>query len=667
MIRFDESVLHDVEQALSREWLETNALGAFACSSLAGANTRRYHGLLTTCARPPVGRQLLLSKLEDSVTVAGERYEFSSNQYEGALHPQGFRHLRGFRLDPWPVFTFEAGGALIEKSIFLLRDRPAVAVAWELMSCESELDIDVRPLIAFRDYHSTTHANSSIDPTVEVEDGLVRLKPYAGLPDLYLAHSGRDIEPLGQWYYNFFYERERERGLDFQEDLFCPLQMRGKLSTGKPFVIIASTKAEQVSGFERLRQQERKARSVVRASAPRERELVADLTVAADQFIARRGDGFTVMAGYPWFTDWGRDTMIALPGLTLAPGREAIARSILRTFASNISEGMVPNHFPDQGELPAYNTVDASLWYFEAVRGHLDRTGDASLRDELYPVLLDILERHIHGTRFNIHLRPDGLLESGEPGVQLTWMDAKVGDWVVTPRTGLPVEIQALWYNALCIVSKLAEQRKDQANATRFAKIAASAKKSFNQLFWSAELGCLYDVVDGERRDASIRPNQIFAVSLPHTMLPATRARRIVDVVRSHLLTPYGLRTLSPSDADYRGRYQGGPLERDGAYHQGTVWPWLLGPFVTAFVKVNGRTAAARREAESMFAAFPRHLLEAGIGQVSEIFDGDAPHAPRGCIAQAWSVAELLRALCEDVYSMREPKPRKPAARAAKR
>ncbi len=379
-----------------------------------------------------------------------------------------------------------------------------------------------------------------------------------------------------------------------------------------------------------------------------------DLAAAADQYIVSRGDQKTVIAGYHWFSDWGRDTMIALPGLTLPTGKPEVARSILRTFAMHVDQGMLPNRFPDAGQTPEYNTVDATLWFLEAARAYLAYTGDlAFVRKLLYPVFADIIAWHVRGTRYGIKVDSSGLLSSGEAGVQLTWMDAKVGDWVVTPRRGKPVEIQALWYNALRIMEDLARKFGDEVAQKRYRSMATVASWSFNRLFWNVNTGCLYDVVNGAPPDPAIRPNQIFAVSLTHSMLSAERAKSVVEKVQEHLLTPYGLRSLAPTDPQYRGRYTGGPVERDGAYHQGTVWPWLLGPFVTAYVKVNGGTDVARRQASEWLASLKDHLADGGLGHISEIFDGDAPQRPCGCIAQAWSVAEILRALVEDVYGLR--------------
>jgi predicted glycogen debranching enzyme len=477
--------------------------------------------------------------------------------------------------------------------------------------------------------------------------------PYDGLPRIYFAHNAVAVEEQSVWYRNFIYRVEQERGLDYVEDLFNPFVVRFTLAAGSAANVIVSTSQVEVAEVDSLRREETKRRKAVEASAMVEDDLVRQLTIAADQFTAKRDDGFTVMAGYPWFTDWGRDTMIALPGLTLYNGKSDVAKGILRTFANHVDQGMLPNRFPDRGEQPEYNTVDATLWYFEAIRAYAAATDDyAFVKEDLYPVVQSIVDWHIRGTRYGIRMLENGLLHAGVPGVQLTWMDAKCGDWVVTPRAGKPVEIQVLWYNALRIMEELASRFGDQTNSERYRTIASLLKSTFNREFWNEKSGCLYDVVNGDSPDASIRPNQVLAISLPHSMLTSERAKSVLEVVERELLTPYGLRTLSPHDPKYRGRFEGNMFQRDSAYHQGTVWPWLLGPYISAVMKVNGGSDDARKKILKSLEPLKRHLSEAGLGQISEVFDGDAPQRPGGCFAQAWSVGEILRALCEDVYSV---------------
>jgi predicted glycogen debranching enzyme len=659
MIRFRTDIVGNLDAALCREWLETNGLGGFASSTIVGLNTRRYHGLLVAALNPPVERFVLLSKLEETFFIEGQAFDLSANRYPGVVHPQGFRYLTQFRLDPFPVFTYEIEGIQIEKSVFMVQGENSTVVQYAITQNNhperpKKLWLEVRPLIAFRDYHNTTHANGVINASVEERAGVASVTPYQGLPSLHLAHNAVELRRTGNWYRNFEYEAERERGLEFQEDLFNPFVLRFDLHIRRQASIIASTEQREVANVVEYRQSEITRRRNTRVSCSADDDFAQTLAAAADQYIVSRGDQKTVIAGYHWFSDWGRDTMIALPGLTLPTGKCDIARSILRTFAKHVDQGMLPNRFPDAGETPEYNTVDATLWFFEAARVYLAYTGDLEfVRDELYQVFADIIAWHVRGTRYGIKVDSSGLLSSGEPGVQLTWMDAKVGDWVVTPRRGKPVEIQALWHNALCVMEDLARQFGDEASQKRYRNMAAVANWSFNRLFWNEKENCLYDVVNGALPDPSIRPNQILAVSLPYSMLAAERARAVVEKVRECLLTPYGLRSLSPGDPQYRGRYTGGPAERDGAYHQGTVWPWLMGPFITAYIKVNGNSEAARRQAAEWLVPLQEHLSDGGLGHISEILDGDVPHRPRGCIAQAWSVAEVLRAYVEDIKGLR--------------
>jgi len=669
MIQFERETWSDLEAALRREWLETNGLGGFASSTIIGLNTRRYHGLLVAATKPPVGRLVLLSKLEETLFIDGKRFDLSANRYPGVVHPQGFRFLKEFRLEPFPVFTYEVEGIEIEKCIFMIHAENSTVIHYQLRknnrpNIPKDFRLEIRPLIAFRDYHGTTHENGGINPAVQERSGLASVTPYPGLPTLHLAHNAMELCETGDWYRNFEYDAERERGLDFSEDLFNPFVLSFDLRSRRQASIIASTEERDAAQAVEYRQVEITRRRKAMVASPIEDSFAQSLAAASDQYLVSRGDQKTIIAGYHWFSDWGRDTMIALPGLTLPTGKYDVARSILRTFAKHVDRGMLPNRFPDAGETPEYNTVDATLWFFEAARAYLSYTGDLEfVRDELYPIFADIISWHVRGTRYGIKVDDSGLLVSGELGVQLTWMDAKFGDWVVTPRRGKPVEIQALWYNALCIMEDFASRFGNEAARKSYHDMAAVAHRSFNRLFWNEELDCLYDVVDGDQPDASIRPNQIFAVSLPHSMLPSDRARSVVERVEEHLLTPFGLRTLAPSDPLYRGRYKGGPKERDGAYHQGTVWPWLLGPFITAYVKVNGRREEALRQAQAWLSPLESHLAEGGLGHVSEIFEGDAPHRPCGCIAQAWSVAEILRVYFEDVRGPRPNTP--PSGRAA--
>ena len=651
MIDFDHTICGDLAEASRREWLETNGLGGFASSTITGMNRRRYHGLLVAATAPPAGRTALLSKLEETLVLGDRRFELSCNQYPGVVHPQGHRYLKRFRLDPFPLFSYEVEGIHIEKAVFLVYGENTTVVQYRLegqVPGGQDCKLEVRPLLSFRDYHWTTHENPRFNREVALSAGLISMTPYPELPTLHLAHNAANVSTECDWYHCFRYDAERDRGLDYEEDLFNPCVLSFHLDKDSKPAIIASTKVRNANSANTLRTREVARRNLLTEIPGLESPFVQQLVRAADQFIVSRGRQKTVIAGYHWFADWGRDTMISLAGLTLATRRYDIAKGILLAFSRHISQGMLPNRFPESGETPEYNSVDAALWYFEAIRDYFEATHDESLlRKQLYPLLMEIIDWHVKGTRFSIRVEENGLLHAGSPDIQLTWMDASIDGKCVTPRNGLAVEIQALWYNALRVVEAFARRFVDLAAADRLSAMAARAQSSFNQLFWNNDAGCLYDFIDGDQRDASIRPNQVFAVSLPHPILASEKTNSVLNVVQRELLTPYGLRTLSPSDPKYMGHYEGDQRSRDSAYHQGTVWPWLLGPFITAYLKVHEGSMEARAQTREWISSFEQQMTGAGLGQISEIFDGDPPHTPRGCIAQAWSVAELLRVAVE--------------------
>ncbi|MGD9631498.1 MAG: amylo-alpha-1,6-glucosidase [Pyrinomonadaceae bacterium] len=645
MISFDSTTCTDLAAASSREWLETNGIGGFASGTISGVNTRRYHGLLTAATEPPLGRVTMVSKIEETVTIEGRTYELSANRYPGKVHPQGFRFITSFRLDPFPVWTYSLDGVELEKRVFMPHGRNACVVAYkvyfEKRGKRPAVTMSVRPMLSFVDYHHLRHQTDEFNGQYAASKYSIEMRPEAALPPIFFSHNAVDVADTGFWYRDFEYAVEEERGFDFREDLYQPFELTFDL---KKAAYVAMSAAEPlVETPDTLEKAERKRRkSLIKAARP-VGDTQEQLVLAADQFIVSRGDGNTVIAGYPWFSDWGRDTMIALPGLTLATGRAEIAKNIIAEFARSVSEGMLPNRFPDAGDTAEYNTVDATLWYFEAVRAYIEATGDLHfIRAEIYPILAEILAWHLRGTRYNIHVDTDGLLYSGSPDVQLTWMDAKIGDLVITPRTGKAVEIQALWFNALCIMADLAAGFGDEDDRSKYVSMAELARQSFNAVFWNSEEQCLYDVVENGTRDGSVRPNQIFAASLYHSMLDEERARAVVDRVEADLLTPVGLRSLSPRDPRYVPVYIGSPFQRDSAYHQGTVWAWLIGGFIDAYRRVYPEREDRIAE---ILAGLERHLYEAGVGQISEIFDAEPPHTPRGCPAQAWSVAEVLRVM----------------------
>ncbi len=665
MIKFDADICTNFENASSREWLETNGIGGFASGTISGANTRRYHGLLTAATKPPVGRVTMLSKFEETVIINGEQFELSANQYPNKVYPEGYKYLKNFRLEPFPIWTFEIKGIEIEKKVFMVCGENAVVCQYRIKEIEpqrhkdpeteierhrtkdkGQITLELKPLLSFCDYHALQHENIHINPENQISENQILIHPYAEMPALYFAHNAEKVETTGFWYRNFEYAIERTRGFDFSEDLFQPFVLNFDLSQAA--AVIVSTEKQNLNDAEKFEKSEIKRRENLIETSEAKDDFTKQLVLAADQFIVSRGAGKTIIAGYHWFSDWGRDTMIALNGLTLATNRAEIAKSILLEFSQHISEGMLPNRFPDAGDSAEYNTVDATLWYFEAVRAYTEKTNDYEfVRENLYEKLVAIIAWHLRGTRYQIHVCEDGLLYAGEAGVQLTWMDAKIGDWVVTPRTGKPVEIQALWYNALRITADFAEKFGDESDREKYLEMAETAKKSFNQLFWNEREECLFDAIDGEEKDASVRPNQIFAVSLDYSIIDDEKARKVVEKVEAELLTPVGLRSLSPGDSRYCPRYIGNPFERDSAYHQGTVWAWLTGAFVDAYRKTHRDEQHTEKRVNEILAGFKNHLGEAGVGQISEIFDAAAPHESRGCIAQAWSVAEVLRVTIE--------------------
>lgn len=650
-IDFGRSVCGDYDAASRREWLVTNGLGGYAAGTLAGVHTRRYHGLLVAALQPPSGRTLLLSRLEEVLGYRGRNYRLSTNRWaSGVIEPQGYRHLERFRLEgTTPVWSFACAEVRLEKRVWMQLGENTTYIRYDYQRGSEPVALTLKALVNYRGHHGSTHAGGWRMDLEPVEHGL-RVTAYEGAMPFYLLAPGAAYSPAHIWNKDYFLALEAYRGLPATDDLLEVGTFSATLEPGEQFTLVASLlPAPKLDGRNAYAVRQAHERHVIAAGAAitprtaRAPRWVPRLLLAADQFIVRRPlpgveKGRTVIAGYPWFGDWGRDTMISLPGLTLATGRPELASEILLTFASYVDQGMLPNHFPGPGEAPVYNTVDAALWYFEAIHAYHQTTGDRDLVHQLYPTLEAIIAWHRKGTRYQIHLDPDdGLLYAGEPSVQLTWMDARVGDWVVTPRTGKVVEVNALWYNALQVMASFARLLgKDPAF---YERLADTARDGFVR-FWNAEQGYCYDVLDGpEGPDPTLRPNQLLAVSLPHSPLEDWQQKAVVDVCAHQLAISHGMRSLTPHDLAYVGRYGGDQARRDAAYHQGTVWGWLMGPFISAHLRVYDDPAAARSYLEPLL----DNLLDHGLGNLSEIFDGDPPHAPRGCIAQAWTVAEVLR------------------------
>ncbi|HEV2474692.1 MAG TPA: amylo-alpha-1,6-glucosidase [Chthonomonadales bacterium] len=665
-MHYSQNILNNEAAACAREWLVTNGIGGYASGAISGANTRRYHGLLVAALQPPVGRAVLVSHFEESVRdpSLSEPLALSTNLYPDATYPQGYRLLESWTDEPFPGWTWRLpGGTRVQKRIWMAHGYNTTYLSYRLLDRAPGLALCLSPLVAWKNYHAEMHsgpvaaivdrdgfASSGIltvrmpaVPGITLESVAVTISIYSGSG---VALHGARLDDGGYWYYRFQHPREQERGLDYEEDLYCagvitiPFPSTGvlvRICTGDPpptppgeaWRVAASRKAEL----------EKAATSG--ASAP------TALVRAADAFVIEGNEvRSTLIAGYHWFSDWGRDTMISLPGICIATGRADHARSILESFAKVVDGGMLPNRFPDSGQQPEYNTVDATLWYFAAIYHYIQATGDLDLlRSGLWTVLNDIIAAHLKGTRYNIHAdSADHLLYAGQPGVQLTWMDARVGSWVVTPRIGKPVEINALWRNALSTMEWCAGMLGEESERERYRMLSEETRQSFVARYVRSDGRGLYDVLDDpglSQPDASVRPNQIFALSLPFAPVgphePAAEA--ILKVVQEELLTPVGLRTLSNKDPRYHGTYGGDQGARDAAYHQGTVWPWLLGPYAEALYRVTGNSRRALQALQPLLT----RMEDYGAGCLPEICNGDAPHAPNGCIAQAWSVGETLR------------------------
>ena len=655
-------VLHgDLDELLSREWLITNGLGGYASSTVIGANTRRYHGLLVTAKRPPLERVLLLAAMLERIVLPDGAVELANFEFNHAVHPHGFTYLKEFDYDlapprPWVQFVYRVNDIELTKRVVMLRDRPIVCVEYRVDSPNDlPVQIDFLPLVAARDFHGLRRRRMGevfeidADPrcAVWLADTLDRDLSLGLIPNAEEPSQVIRFDRRPDWWFNFRYRAEAERGLPCGEDLFSPGWWRTRLRPGGKLTwSIVGNSTSLIDAYNVLG-----TAAELPTTPP---TLVGDITsqelgYAADQFIVQRNRAggkrsTTILAGYPWFGDWGRDTFIALPGLLLCTGRHAEAREVLTTFAEKQRNGLIPNRFSDYGDECDYNSIDASLWFIHAADQYVRITGDEEIWHRvLGPAGVALVRAFEQGTDFDTRLDDDGLVECGNPGTQITWMDAKHGDVVFTPRHGKPVEISALWYNALCVLARRLTQ-VDPDVARRCTELSEQVAERFAATFWNERERCLFDCVRGSEIDAGIRPNQIFAVSLPYSPLPPGRQRDVVACVDRHLLTPYGLRSLSPESPQYRPRYEGDTFGRDSAYHQGTVWAWLIGPFVEAHLRVSGFSDEARNRAREMLQPLIDHLGQTGLGSVSEIFDGDPPHAPRGAIAQAWSVAELIRA-----------------------
>jgi predicted glycogen debranching enzyme len=667
LLRAPRWELSTPEPLLTREWLVTNGLGGYASGTVAGAVTRRYHGLLVAALPAPLGRTVMLNHLLEELRLPdGRQVALGGTENVHDDDVPGATFFADFHLDTGlPVWRYQVDGFLVEKRILMPHFQNTVVVTYHLLEGAAPLRLRLRPSVHFRSYEAPV--DSLLQEPYRLVASEDRFELHAGTPTLpplrLTQHGGVSpalvVRPIH--HSRIAYRVERDRGYEAVGQLWSPGYLRAELTDAAPVALIASTEEWHTAldaGLEDMHDIEKVRRSRLISLAPRAARIgvAAELVLAADQFITQPAGRVaeraraqaagrelrTIIAGYHWFTDWGRDTMISLEGLALCTGRFREASDILRTFAQYVRDGLIPNMFPDRSTAGLYHTADATLWFFHAAERYLRYTGDSSMLEDLLPTFTDIITHHLEGTRFGIGVDPaDGLLRQGAEGYQLTWMDAKVGDWVVTPRRGKAVELNALWYNALRLIESWCRDAGDATTAGMLAHHADRAHDSFNRRFWYEDGGYLYDVVDGETGDdAACRPNQIFAVSLDHPVLDSEHWRPVVDTVSEHLLTPVGLRSLAPGHPDYQPRYWGDLHARDAAYHQGTVWGWLIGPFIDAWLRCYPED---RTRARSMLSGLVEHLDEFGIGTLAEIFDAEEPYSPRGCIAQAWTVTEVLR------------------------
>ena len=645
--------IDDIDHLLEKEWLLTNRRGSYASGTVIGCNTRRYHGLLVASLNPPVQRVVTLSNLLEKITLPDRAVELAHFEFADCFHPRGFQFLNSFQRDLGVQFTYHFDNLTIEKSVYLDSDQDLVLITYDFTGLEQRLTFSLLPLLALRDFHSLL--TGAVDFRLSYKNNLLIVRTAApDSPVLQMACPNAAFHAQPDFWHNFHYRAEARRGQDNKESLFTPGTFEITLDAPSRVTFVAwagaarqKPPALQIDPEEFVEKLYRRARLLIDTACCSDAHEAA-LTLAADQFIVHRRISrtrslATILAGYPWFADWGRDAFISLPGLLLATNRFDEAAQVLATFAAAIEQGMIPNRFDDYGGEPLYNSVDASLWFINAAWQYLLATKDVKyFRRRLLPAIIEIVTAYHTGTHFDIHADSDSLITAGSADTQLTWMDARCNGVSFTPRYGKAVEINALWYNALCICCETASGKQKRK---QFADLAGAVRDSFNEIFWNETGRYLYDcVLPNGRADKAIRPNQIFAVSLPFSPLSSARQLAVVNCVSEYLLTPYGLRSLSPADKNYQPYYRGDRFARDRAYHQGTVWAWLIGPFVEAWLKANSFSPHARLQAAEIITPLLEHInSDACIGQVCEIFDGDYPHAPNGCIAQAWSTAELLR------------------------
>ncbi|KXZ40642.1 glycogen debranching enzyme, putative [Alkalithermobacter thermoalcaliphilus JW-YL-7 = DSM 7308] len=648
-MRFGKKDWKTYESGIQKEWILTNGLGGFASSTIVNCNIRKYNALLNVSLNPPINRTVLLSKLDEEIIIGDKSYYLGTNKTVNGIKNKGYLYLQQFIFEDVPKFIYSVEDIFIEKEIALVYKEDKVVVTYEIESKDSSFIFRLYPFTNYKDHHQNSKKNDFIYKQFEIENGVrLNLKENEKI-NIYIKTDIGEYIQSEKWFEGMYYDNEEYRGLDPIDYHFIPGYFEVKINpnTKTKISFIASTKDfDDLDGFKMIQNVKQRYKDIVK-KAHYEDEFANKLVRACDDFLVYRKstNTKTVIAGYPWFTDWGRDTMISLTGLTLLTKRFDDAKEILLTFINYLDQGLIPNMFPDEGYDPLYNTVDGTLWYFYGVYKYLEYTKDYDfVKNNIYSKLKEIINYHINGTKYNIKMDNDFLITAGEKGTQLTWMDAKVDDWVVTERHGKAVEINALWYNALKVMEYLCKEFKE--DYSYYEDIALKVKENFNKLFWNEDKKYLYDVINENIKDDKIRPNAIFAVSLPYSVLDSQKHKYIVDRVYKELYATYGIRSLSPYEDEYIGVYGGNRYKRDAAYHQGTTWAWLIGHFITAYVKVYGKSDNLIKK---FIDPFKDHIKDQCVGQIAEIFDGNEPIIPRGCFAQAWSVAEILRCYVEDL------------------
>ena len=652
MIRLSGSICQNLPSAILREYIETNGKGGYCSSTIAGLNTRRYHGLLVSALNPPENRHVIVSKVEETIVIKGDKYSLSSNQYKGEVYPNGHKYLQEFRLAPFPKFIYQIGEYRIEKTVFMLHGKNTTVIKYLILPDNGDVELYVRPLLAYRNYHDLQKGDQDMIHSIKCSKNTVKINPNWTVPPLYIYHSADVFREKGFWYNNFEYREEAYRGYDCHEDLYNPGYFIYTFYKPNHYDAWAAFSTEPLIdvNIPDMIQKEISRRSKLVKSISFKENFLESLILTADSFIVEHEGkpNSAIVAGYPWFGQWSRDSLISMPGLCLATGRYNIAKNVLHTLSKKIKAGLLPNFYGSDNE-PIYNSADSPLLFFYALYKYLLYTKDYKFAISLIPKLKKIFKSYTEGTLFGIRQNKKGLIEFSEKKMPLTWMDAIGHDSRSNPRAGMVIEINALWYQALKVMEHIMGKTDYLSDAVNYGQMADKVKKQFNKIFWNNETQYFNDFIDGDFTETALRPNQLFAIGMPFPVANKKYWEPVLKIVSEKLLTPYGIRTLAPDHPCYRAHYRGSEGLRQIAYHQGTAWPWLLGLYASALTQSHGYSEETNSYIVSLFMTVKEHMLVGGVGTCSEIFDGDLPYYFRGCISQAWSVAEILRAYNEEI------------------